>query len=313
MDLFLEIHEASVMCQLKQEDCLLCLKFGEKIPLNSMTRVPGAGNASNVAIAARRLGWNSAIVCVLGSDGTGHEIVHRWKEEKVDTRYVTHDPKHPTNIHSVIQFKDERTILVYHEPRPYVLPAIKSTRWVYYSSLAKGHEKMEKELLAWLEQHPETRLGFNPGTFQLRRGIKSLAPILERCEFLCVNKQEAQFLLKTKEHDERLLLNGLKRYGPKIVAITDGERGSFVSDGIEQFFCPAFPGKAKERTGAGDSFAMGFIHSYTASASLTEALRYGTATSWNVIRYVGPHAGLPIEQELAKILTKFKKIQPRAL
>lgn len=313
MDLFLEIHEASVMCQIKQDDCLLCLKFGEKIPLNAMTRIPGAGNASNVIIGARRLGWKSAIVCTLGNDGTGHEIVHRWKEEGVDTRYVTHDPKHPTNIHSVIQFKDERTILVYHEPRPYILPNIKPTRWIYYTSLAKGHEAMEKELLAWLDAHPETKLAFNPGTFQLRRGIKSLARVLERCELLFVNKQEAQFLLKTQEDSELLLLNGLRNYGPRMVVITDGTNGSCVSNGVERLFCPIFPGKAKERTGAGDSFALGFIHGYNTHASLAEALRHGTAVSWNVVRYVGPHAGLPTEQELKKILNKFKKIQPKKL
>jgi len=313
LDTFLQLEDASLQCQLKREECLLCMKFGEKLPLKSITRIPGAGNASNVAIGASRLGWKSAIVSILGQDAIGHEIVHRWKEERVNTRYVEHDEKHLTNAHTVLDFQDERTILVYHQPRAYHLPALKSTSWVYYTSLGKGHETLEKALLSWLEAHPETRLAFNPGTYQLQRGLKKLLPVLEHCSVLFVNKQEAQRLLNTEELDERLLLAGLRRQGPQTVVITDGAQGAWCLDGTERLFCKAFPGKAIERTGAGDSFAMGFIHGLQETGSLSEALRHGGAVSSQVILKVGPHAGLPSRAALQKILHTQSKLQPKKI
>lgn len=311
LDTFLRVHDASVACQVKRDDCLLCFKFGEKLPLTSITRIPAAGNASNIAIGASRLGWNAAIVSVLGQDALGDEILARWKEEGVQTRYVTRDPKHPTNAHTVLAFQDERTILVYHQPRAYTLPALKSTKWVYYTSLAKGHEKMERALLAWLDEHPDVQLAFNPGTFQLARGRKKLLPVLERCHALFLNKQEAQRLLVTEEDDMKHLALGLRRYGPKIVVLTDGPTGSLATDGTTTLFCAAFPGKAIERTGAGDSFALGFIHGLEETGSISEALRHGSAISSRVILHTGPHAGLPSAAELQRLLTKYKKIQPK--
>lgn len=311
LDAFLEIEEATVSCQLNKEECLLCLKFGEKLPLKSVTRIPGAGNASNAAIGGSRLGWSSAIVSILGTDSLGQEILSRWKEEGVNTRYVSYDHKNPTNAHTVLDFKDERTILVYHHPRTYVLPELKSTNWLYYTSLAKGHEKQETQLFHWLAQHPETKLAFNPGTFQLQRGSKKLMPVFERCHVLFVNKQEAQRLLNTDESDTRLLLNGLHRYGPEYVVITDGEQGSWAMHQTEQLFCKPFPGKAIERTGAGDSYAVGFMYGLENTGSTAEAMRCGSAVSSQVILKVGPHAGIPTADKLAQLLQKHKKIQPK--
>lgn len=313
LDTFLRLQDASTSCTLKKDECLLCMKFGEKLPLKSITRIPAAGNASNVAIGASRLGWKAGIVSVLGQDAVGHEILHRWKEEGVETRYVQHDPKHPTNAHTVLDFQDERTILVYHQPRHYFLPELKSTKWVYYTSLGKGHENIEKELMRWLTTHPDTKLGFNPGTFQLQRGLKKLLPVFERCHALFVNKQEAQRLLNTTEDEIKLLLGGLRRHGPKLVIMTDGEKGAWVFDGVEVLFCPPFPGKAIERTGAGDSFAMGFMHGLEETGSIAEGLRHGSAVSSRVILKIGPHEGLPSKHELGQLLAKHSKIQPKKI
>lgn len=311
LDSFLRIEEASLSCQINRDACLLCLAFGEKIPLKSVIRIPGAGNASNVAIGTSRLGWKTAIVSILGQDALGHEIAHRWKEEKVETRYVSYDTERPTNAHTVLHFQDERTILVYHQPRTYALPPLKPTKWVYYTSLGKGHEHLEKELIHWLTKNPKTKLAFNPGTFQLQRGLKKLSAILEQCEVLFVNKEEAQRLLKTQEMDVKLLLNGLRRYGPKQIVITDGPKGSWVFDGTDVWFCAAFPGKAVERTGAGDSFAMGFIHGLEETGSISEAMRHGSAVSSQVILHVGPHKGLPTRTELQRLLIKHRTRQAK--
>jgi len=43
-----------VECNLDHENCLLCVKFGQKIPFESATEVPAVGNGPNAAVAAAR-------------------------------------------------------------------------------------------------------------------------------------------------------------------------------------------------------------------------------------------------------------------
>ena len=104
LDVFLQIHEATVSCQLNKEQCLLCMEYAEKIPIESVIKIPGAGNASNAAVGAARLKMRSAIVSILGSDDVGKEVIARWKREHVDQRYVQIDTKHDTNYSTVLNF-----------------------------------------------------------------------------------------------------------------------------------------------------------------------------------------------------------------
>lgn len=310
IDAFLTIEEATVTCEIKHEICKLCLTYGEKVPLKSITRIAGAGNASNVAIGAARLGWNSAIQSMIGSDANGQEIISTWEREKVHTNLVQIDKMHETNYHTVLHFHNERTILIYHQPRHYTLPTLPDTRWLYYTSLGKNHDRLESQLLSYLRSHPDTHLIFQPGTFQLRRGKKALAAVIAKTTILALNKQEAQHLLETTSEAITELMGRLHDLGAKIVVMTDGNRGSYASDGTMIWFCPIFQTPVVEVTGAGDSYTLAFAYGYDRTNSISEAMRYGTANSSSVVQYIGPHKGLLTARQIQQTLHKFHQIQP---
>ncbi len=110
LDVFLTLHEASVSCQLNKEQCLLCLEYAEKIPVESVVKVPGAGNASNAAVGASRLGLKSAIVSILGKDEIGKEIMGGWMKAGVATKYVQFDPKHERRAHHSRPFRTTKIL-----------------------------------------------------------------------------------------------------------------------------------------------------------------------------------------------------------
>lgn len=310
VDAFLTIEEATVTCELQREICKLCLTYGEKVPLESVIKIAGAGNASNVAIGAARLGWNSGIHSIVGNDLNGQDVQNTWKKEGVHTTLVQIDRDHETNYHTVLNFHNERTILIYHQPRHYHLPRLPEARWVYYTSLGHGHERLEGQLLRYLETHPETQLIFQPGTFQLRRGKKALTPVIQKSTILAMNKQEAQHVLDTENESLSFLSQKLHALGAKIVVITDGHNGSYASDGKTLWFCPIFPIQVVEMTGAGDSYTLGFAYGYDRTQSIPEAMRYGTANSWSVVQYIGPHKGLLSARGFSQTLDRFADIQP---
>lgn len=310
VDAFLTIEEATVTCEIKQEICKLCLTYGEKVPLKSITKIAGAGNASNVAIGASRLGWKSAIHSIIGNDGNGHDISQVWEKEKVHTQLVQIDKVHETNYHTVLHFHNERTILIYHQPRQYKLPTLPETRWLYYTSLGKNHERLESQLLAYLRSHPTTQLIFQPGTFQLRRGKEAIASVIAKTTIFALNKQEAQHLLETETDVISELMGRLHALGAKIIVMTDGKSGSYASDGTNIWFCPIFPVSVVEVTGAGDSYTLGFAYGYDKTGSISEAMRYGTANSSSVVQFIGPHKGLLTARQFRQVLSTFIDIRP---
>jgi len=313
LDVFLEVDEATVACQVKKEECQICFDFGEKIPVTAVTRVPGAGNASNVAVGSSRLGLSSAVYSVIGNDQAAKEIRQNWKNEHVAMPFVVTDKKRPTSYSTILFKEGERTILVYHEPRKYELPKLPSASWIYYTSIGAGHEKLEKQLIAHLKQHPHTPVSFNPGTHQLRRGLKSLLPIIKLVTVFIVNKEEAEYLLQTKEATMRTLLQSFIDLGVKIAVITDGLKGSYATDGTTFWHQPIFNGDAYERTGAGDAFGTGFSYALATGHEIPEALRYGTANSWSVVKYIGPQKGLLTKAQMKTVLKKYASTKTELL
>lgn len=309
LDVFLQLSEASLSCQINKEQCLLCLEYAEKIPVDSVTKIAGAGNASNAAVGASRMGLKSAIVSVLGKDEIGKEIMGGWKKEKVSTKYVTFDAKHDTNYSTVLNFKGERTILVHAEKRSYTLPKLDGAKWIYYTSMGPGHERLEKQLLVHLKKNPHQQLCFNPGTKQLRRGLASIKPVVARSDIFIVNKQEAELLLGDGERPIPNLLVALKHLGPKIVVITDGPNGSHATDGDKMWSLGIFSGPVVERTGAGDSYATAFTCAIELGWSIPDAMRAGTANGWSVVQYIGPQKGLLDKNKMRAALKKFSKVK----
>ena len=307
LDVFVNLIEASVLCNLQKDVCQLCLSYADKIPVEKVQRVIG-GNAANNAVGSSRLGLKAAFYSIVGNDETGKQILETVKREKVSTEYVHVDRKQESNYSVVLNYKAERTILVYHIDRKYKLPKLKATRWIYLTSMGKNHQNLHKELLGHVKR-TGTRLGFNPGTHQLKQGLEKLKPLLAVTTVLFVNKEEAKRLVG-EIADMKELLMAVRHVGPQIAVITDGQKGSYAYDGREFWKCGITDTPIVERTGAGDSFATAFLAALNHGKSIPDAMRWGTMNSASVITKVGPQAGLLTKTQMAAWLKKHSRISP---
>ena len=307
LDVFVSLQEASVLCNLQRDVCQLCLSYADKIPVEKVQRVIG-GNAANNAVGSSRLGLKAAFYSIVGNDTTGQQILETVKREKVSCEYVHVDRKQESNYSVVLNYKAERTILVYHIDRKYKLPKLKPTKWIYLTSMGRNHMNLHRELLAHVRK-TGTKLGFNPGTHQLKQGLEKLRPLLQVTTVLFVNKEEAKRLVG-EIADMKELLMAVRHVGPQIVVITDGEKGSYAYDGQSFWKCAITDTPVIERTGAGDSFATAFLAAMNLGMGVTEAMRWGTMNSASVITKVGPQAGLLTKAQMASWLRKYPKIKP---
>ncbi len=306
LDVFLNLHEANVFCNLRADTCELCLNYAEKIPVESVTQVAGAGNASNAAVGASRLGLSAAIISVLGDDLVARQVVKKWEDEGVSLEYVTFDPKHATNYSTVLNFRAERTELVFAEPRVYAWPAkLPKAAWIYYTSLGRGGEIMHKPMVRYIKK-TGAKLAFQPDAYQLRLGLKELKPLCAIAEVLIMNREEARLLVGTKAAKSmKAELRDLRATGCRLAVITDGENGSYVYDGKTFYHMGIIDMPVVEKTGAGDAFAVAFVAALQHGNDIPDAMRWGTANSASVIGAIGPQAGLLTRSALHKLIDRF--------
>ena len=306
-DAFIHITDAEASCDLDQEHCKLTLRFGDKVPYDFYKNLYAVGNSPNASVSASRLGLKSALHAVIGDDQNGKECINALKADNVATDIIEVDPKLPTNYHFVLWYEPERTILVKHYPYERTFPKnIESVKWLYLSSLGE-YKAMEyhNEVLAWLKQHPETKLVFQPGTFQMKAGTDAMKEVYQRSEIFFCNFEESQRILNTLEKDIKKLLQGIANLGPKIVVITDGIKGAYCRDvDGTTWFMPIYPNKPYERTGAGDAFASTFTSCIALGMNVKDALTWAPINSMSVTEHIGAQEGLLTQDKIKEYLAK---------
>jgi ribokinase len=306
IDAFVEVEEASVHCNADHEKCQLCFSYGEKILYENLS-LQSAGNANNVAVGMSRLGHKTGFYSSVGADLNGEVILKQLKKEKVDTKFISVQKDNKTNFHLVLAYHGDRTILIKHQDFHYALPkGIESTDWIYLTSVGTKGLGLHPQIVKLLQENPNIKMSFNPGTYQLRTGLKKLLPLFKRTEILFVNKEEAQGLVAPDEHSIPKLLELLHNTGPKTVVVTDGMNGSFCLDNGVIYTIGVYPHKPVEATGAGDSYATGFTAAKMHGLDTLEAMRWGGRNGASVATKVGPQPGLLTRKEMESSL-KSKK------
>jgi len=321
-DAFIRLTEAHIYTEEKVEQ--LCLVNGTKIPYESVTVVPAVGNSANAAVSAARLGLKSALVSDLGKDSYGDDCIASLTKDAVSTAFIKRHEGLKTNYHYVLWFRDERTILIKHEEYPYALPDIGAPTWIYFSSVGENSLPYHDAIGQYCATHPEVKLAFQPGTFQIKLGSERLAPLYQHCEVFFCNTDEARIILggsyrsrtslgksdfKNQDfQDGAALARAIAALGPKIAVITDGPRGAYCYDShtSESFFMPPYPDPKPpfERTGAGDAFSSTFTATLALGKSTKEALLWAPINSMSVVQKIGAQEGLLTRPVLEQFLTQ---------
>ncbi len=306
IDAFIRLKDAEVVCDKDKENCKLCLRFGDKVPYESVEVCNAVGNAPNASVSAARLGLSSSILTCIGDDKHGQDCLEELKRNNVDVSLVRTESGKKTNYHYVLWYNVDRTILIKHEKFNYDLNYSGNPKWVYLSSLAEDSLSFHNQIAQYLNANSNIKLAFQPGTFQIKFGTEKLKDIYSRSEIFCCNVEEAQTILNEKSRDLKILLKNMALLGPKTVLITDGMAGAYAYDSATEkfWFMPVYPHVPYERTGAGDAFFSTVVSALSLGKTLSEALMWGTINSKSVVEQVGAQKGLLSHEKLEEFLAK---------
>jgi sugar/nucleoside kinase (ribokinase family) len=88
----------------------LCVRFGDKVPYESVTEIRAVGNAANAAVSAHRIGLTSALVAWVGDDEHGKETIETLRAQGVSDEFMTTEAGKQTNYHYVLMYGPERVL-----------------------------------------------------------------------------------------------------------------------------------------------------------------------------------------------------------
>lgn len=124
--------------------------------------------------------------------------------------------------------------------------------------------------LSVLDQFPERPVtGLDTMNYWIEGKPERLREVLERADILFVNDGEARQL--SGEANLLRAARSISSWGPRVLVIKKGEHGAHLFARGEGFIAPAFPLEdVIDPTGAGDTFAGGFMGAVAAAGSLED-------------------------------------------
>ncbi len=238
------------------------------------------GSASYAGIAASYFA-KPRVVGIVGNDFEDHHM-RRLSDHGVDVRGIERaDGKTfhwKGRYHENMKDRDtlETSLNVFQHFNPTIPAAYRDTPFVLLGNIDP------KLQLSVLDQSPGARfVAMDTMNFWINTARATLVEVVKRIDLLFINDEEAMQLA-----EERTVLGAaekLMRMGPKFVVIKRGEHGAILFGPKLILFVPAvLLDDVVDPTGAGDTFAGGFLGELSRSGAFDRA-GFASALTWGTV------------------------------
>jgi ribokinase len=262
---------------------------------------PG-GKGANQAVAAARLGGEVHFVCKVGKDVFGETALQQFKQDGINTQFVTQDPLAPSGIALInVDAKGENCITVASGAN---------------NCLSKGDIDAASEIfeagdfvLTQLETPLETVV--YAAKIAAKKGLKVVlnpapaaelpAELFAHLYAITPNETEAEFLTGIPVNDllsAEKAANILLHKGVQHVIITLGAEGALYKTAYETEHIPVAKVEAKDTTAAGDCFNGALVVGLSEGMSWTEAITFACKAASISVTRLGAQASMPKLEEL---------------
>ena len=109
-------------------------------------------------------------------------------------------------------------------------------------------------------------------------------------DIVFANETEARAF--TKIADPKAALEEISRMC-RIAVVKVGKDGSWVRSGSEEYYIPVWPAEAVDATGAGDTYAAGFLYAHSGGMPLEVCGKVGSIIAAKVVEVVGTKIDIP--------------------
>lgn len=229
---------------------------------------PG-GSCPNTMVTLRSLGIECTLQGGVGNDELGKTYRRRLKECGVNDKCVTKDALTGTSI--ILLTKDkERTMNTYlganrlFSPEDVDIKSAEEADLFYFTGYMWDTECQQNAVRKVLDIFKEKNgiIAFDlADPFAVGRYRQTFLNLLENyCDIVFANSEEARFLFDN--YDAYECCRSMGKLCP-ISIVKNGKKGSFISDHKTIYEIPLYgTNKPVDTTGAGDTYAAGFLYGY---------------------------------------------------
>ena len=224
------------------------------------------GAPCNFAYHASRAGCESFVVSALGTDGLGEDILALFDEHGLTKSYVQQTADFPTGTVTVSLDANGIPSYIIHENVAWdnigwnstLETLAKSVDAVCFGSLAQRNTVSRQTILNFLKATRTDCL--RVFDINLRQAFYSehvIVQSLQLSNILKLNEDELPVvakLLALNGNDDELLTQLMQQFKLKMIALTKGDKGSFLRTKDEKSFMEVPKVKIADTVGAGDSF-----------------------------------------------------------
>ena len=278
------------------------------------------GAATYISLAASYFTKDLGIVSVVGDDFPDTELKYLQKrkinldglEIKEGEKSFFWAGKYHDNMNARDTITTELNVLADFNPK---LP--KNYRDAKYLMLGNLTPEIQMKVIRQMKKRPKL-IVMDTMNFWMDIAMPALKKTIKKVDVLTINDEEARQL-----SGEYALVTAAKvilKMGPKVLVIKKGEHGALLFHGDNMFYAPAMPlAKVFDPTGAGDTFAGGFI-GYLAKtgnlsfANMKRAVIHGSAmASFCVEEFSIARLKTLKSPEINKRVKEFKKLMDFSL
>jgi 5-dehydro-2-deoxygluconokinase len=271
------------------------------------------GTATNVAVAAARLGRRTAVVTKVGDDPFGGYIRGALERFGVDPRFVGTDPKLRTPLaFCEIHPPDDFPLLFYREPSAPDLQlradeldasAIRDARifWVTGTGLSiEPSRSTTLEAIKWRhEGETIVDLDWRP-MFWTEDPTLWMRAALGHATVAVGNAEEAGVAVGAAEPLE--MARRLLELGPRLAIVKLGPRGVLAATAEEHWIVPPIPVDVVNGLGAGDAFGGALCHGLLSGWDVERIVRYANAAGAVVASRLGCADDMPTAEDVEAAL-----------
>ena len=274
------------------------------------------GSATNVAVAAARLGRSAAVITRTGQDPFGRFVHHALKQYGVSDQFVTGVPGLPTPVTFCEIFPpDDFPIYFYRYPKAPDLEiradeldydAIRAARVFWVTATGLCAEPSRSATLAALEARGRAGvtvldLDYRPMFWASREAAReAVGPALALVTVAVGNLDECD--MAVGESDPWPAGRALLGRGPDLAVVKQGPRGVLAVTSAGVVESPPFPVAILNGLGAGDAFGGGLCHGLLAGWDTAVVIRFANAAGALVASRLACSDAMPTAAEVDALL-----------
>ncbi len=274
------------------------------------------GTATNVAVAAARLGARAAVVTKVGDDPFGPYVRQALEGFGVDTRWVgTHPTLRTPVVFCEIFPPDDFPLLFYREPKApdmtieageLDLEAIRAARIFWVTGTGLSDEPSRSATLAALDARGRSGitvldLDYRPMFWRSREEAREwVQAALPHVTVALGNLDECDTAVGVRE--PRAAADALRAFGIDLAVVKQGPRGVLAVDGETAIEVPPVPVEVVNGLGAGDAFGGALCHGLLSGWGAERTMRFGNAAGALVASRLACADAMPTEDEVDAML-----------